>query len=189
MEKELFEIVVEGIEKSIEEEFNKERDNIPKDLDFDDKVEELYKHVALSLYSKFGTGDELWFYVLVFKKVFEFLKREEEREEVFELIDDIPQEQIEEDVERESVEVLREEMERAKEEVKEEEENKKETEKEGKKKKLLEKFKEFGKGDSGFERLFRQETGKFLISPHDREIFEEYAIIKFRYFVNWAWGH
>jgi len=184
LERELFELLVAQMEKEIEEEFEKEKNNVPKDLDLNDRADEIYDKVEEALYKKGVSITSLWYFSLILKKVYELLKREEQGLE----IDDIPQEEIENDIERESVEVLREEVERAKEEVKEEEENKKETEKERKKKKLLEKFKKFGKGDSEFERLFRQETEKFLISPYDREIFEEYAITKFRYFVDWAWS-
>ena len=182
LERELFELLVAQMEKEIEEEFEKEKNNVPKDLDLNDRADEIYDRVEEALYKKGLSITSLWYFSLILKKVYELLKREEQGLE----IDDIPQEEIERDIERESVEVLREEVERAKEEVKEEE--KKETEKERKKKKLLEKFKEFGKGDSEFERLFRQETEKFLISAYDREMFEEYAILKFKYFINWAWS-
>ena len=184
LERELAEVIMEDVEAKIEKEFKKERNNIPEDLDFIEKGTMLYNRIGKTLKEN-GIIIRQWLFGVLLKKLYELLKREEQGLE----IDDIPQEEIERDIERESVEVLREEVERAKEEeVKEEEENKKETEKERKKKKLLEKFKEFGKGDSEFERLFRQETEKFLISPYDREIFEEYAITKFRYFVDWAWS-
>jgi len=182
LERELAEVIMEDVEEKIEEEFEKERNNIPEDLDFIEKGTMLYNRIGKTLKEN-GIIIREWLFGVLLKKLYELLKREEQGLE----IDDIPQEEIERDIERESVEVLREEVERAKEEVKEEEEEKKETEKERKKKKLIEKFKEFGKGDSEFERLFRQETEN-LIPAYEREDLEKYAIIKFKYFLDWAWS-